>query len=240
MKPFVLKPIPDYTIWGCDRISKARGYDKNYGTWWEVSAHPYCTNEVLNIEGNKTLQDLINENMEDVLGPGLTMHDVLRLAYLDTQDALSIQVHPYDEYAKENANDYGKSESWYILDAAKGATLVAGTKTEDADVIKEALNNGTLEAYLKYVPVKKGDYIIIPAGMLHALGKDILAIEVGTNSNTTYRFYDYKRKDASGNERALHLKESFDVADFTLQPTFSKALEETHVIGDTPEFKVQE
>lgn len=44
--------------------------------------------------------------------------------------------------------------------------------------------------------------------MLHALGKDIWAIEVGTNSNTTYRFYDYDRKDANGNPRPLHLKES--------------------------------
>lgn len=61
---------------------------------------------------------------------------------------------------------------------------------------------------------KKGDYIIIPQGMIHALGKGILALEIGTNSNTTYRFYDYKRKDSNGNYRHLHIKESFDVTDF--------------------------
>ena len=31
MKPFLLEPIPDYTIWGTNHISKARGIDEDYG-----------------------------------------------------------------------------------------------------------------------------------------------------------------------------------------------------------------
>ena len=53
--------------------------------------------------------------------------------------------------------------------------------------------------------------------MLHALGKGIVALEIGQNSNVTYRFYDYDRRDANGNLRELHIKKSFDVADFTLE-----------------------
>ena len=68
-------------------------------------------------------------------------------------------------------------------------------------------------------------------GMLHALGKDILAIEVGTNSNTTYRFYDYNRKDANGNGRPLHLEDSFAV---------TKASNVTHCLGDTECYRVDE
>lgn len=49
---------------------------------------------------------------------------MLRLAYLDAREDLSIQVHPYDEYARAHENDEGKTESWYILEADKGATLV--------------------------------------------------------------------------------------------------------------------
>ena len=60
------------------------------------------------------------------------------LAYLDTKDALSIQVHPEDDYALEHSNDYGKYESWYILDAKPGATLVAGTTINDAEQQKAA------------------------------------------------------------------------------------------------------
>ncbi|WP_301007659.1 type I phosphomannose isomerase catalytic subunit, partial [Faecalibaculum rodentium] len=222
---------------GADNISKARGEDKAYGTWWEVSAHPYCQSPVLNIPG-KNLLEVIEENPEEVLGPGLGLHEMLRLAWLDTKDRLSIQVHPQDDNAPEG--DFGKSESWYVLDAKPGATLVAGTKTTDADVIRKALEDGTLDEYLVKWPVKKGDFIYIPSGMLHALGADITAIEVGTNSNTTYRFYDYGRTDAQGNPRPLHLKESFEVTDFALKPVFVPAADEDHVLADAPQFTVTE
>ena len=240
MKPLLVQPIHDYTIWGSNHISKARGIDSNYGTWWEISAHPYCTNKVTNLGYETTLQEVIDKDPDSILGPGFTLHEMLRLAYLDTQDKLSIQVHPYDEYAIKNENDFGKHESWYIVDAKPGAKLCAGTKTNDVDLIKKAIQDGTLEDYINYVPVQKGDYVIIPVGMLHALGKDILAIEVGTNSNTTYRFYDYNRKDANGNSRPLHLEKSFDVCDFNLKPTFVPAENKTRTIGDTPYYKVDE
>ena len=137
----------------------------------------------------------IHQNPHDILGPDYTLHEMLRLAYLDSQDALSIQVHPDDDYAKKHDNDFGKYESWYIIDALPNASLVAGTNISNQEIIKKALKNGTLDQYLQKWPVKKGDYIIIPQGMIHALGKGILALEIGTNSNTTYRFYDYQRKD---------------------------------------------
>lgn len=240
MKPLLLKPIPDYTIWGSNHLSTYRKIDKNYGTWWEVSAHPYCTNAILNLNENTTLQQLIDDDPQGMLGKSYTLHEMLRLAYLDTQDALSIQVHPEDEYALKTSNDFGKYESWYIIDAKPGATLVAGTLTSDKEVIKQALKDNTIEKYLQKIEVKKGDYIIIPSGMLHALGKDIWAIEIGTNSNTTYRFYDYNRKDHSGKTRTLHLKESFDVADFSLQPIIVQSDNQTRRIGDTPYFTVDE
>lgn len=66
--------------------------------------------------------------------------------------------------------------------------------------------NNDVDKYLNKVKVHKGDYIIIPSGMLHALGKDILALEVGTNSNTTYRFYDYNRKGKDGKHVLYMLK----------------------------------
>ncbi|MDL2276430.1 mannose-6-phosphate isomerase [Breznakia sp. OttesenSCG-928-G09] len=218
MYPLKLKPIYDETIWAGDKLTKIRGVDATtYGTSWEVSAHPYCQNEILNGEyEGKTLQDLLSDYPKAMLG-NVSKEKILRCAFLDAQGDLSIQVHPYTEYAKKHDNDYGKTESWYVLDAQPGATLVAGTKTTDVDVIKKAINDENLEEYLVYHDIKAGDFIHINAGMLHALGGGILAIEVGTNSNTTYRFYDYGRKDASGNGRELHLDKSFDVVDLKLQ-----------------------
>ncbi|NBK99409.1 MAG: mannose-6-phosphate isomerase [Erysipelotrichia bacterium] len=218
MYPFRLKPIYDQTIWANNRLSKIRGVqEEGKGTCWEVSAHPYCQNIIENgsLQG-KNLLEAIEEYQDLILGKHPYEH-MLRLAYLDAKDDLSIQVHPYDSYARKHENDGGKSESWYVLEADPNATLVAGTTIDDKAKIKQAIQDENLEQYLRKVEMKAGDFIFIPAGMLHALGGGILAIEVGTNSNTTYRFYDYGRKDANGKGRELHIDKSFDVVDLTLQ-----------------------
>ncbi|WP_288230566.1 type I phosphomannose isomerase catalytic subunit [uncultured Faecalicoccus sp.] len=218
MYPIQLKPIYDKTIWANDKLTSLRHIEeKGYGTCWEISAHSYCTNEVINgIYKGKTLMELIQEKPKEMLGE-VPFEKMLRLAYLDAKEDLSIQVHPHNSYALEHENDLGKTESWYVLDAKPGATLVAGTTTRDKSIIQKAVEEENLEPYLRKVDIEAGDFILIPAGMLHALGAGIFAIEIGTNSNTTYRFYDYNRVDAKGNKRELHLKKSFDVADFSLQ-----------------------
>ena len=134
---------------------------------------------------------------------------MVRLAFLDAKDDLSIQVHPFDEYAHKHENDEGKTESWYILKAEEGATLVAGTTIADADVLKKAVEDNTVEKYVRKIPVQEGDFVCIDAGMLHALGKGIVALEIGQNSNVTYRFYDYDRKRCKRKSKRIAYKEKF-------------------------------
>lgn len=239
-RPIFVESIKVETIWGGNNISKARGYDKGYGTWWEISANKKSANIVKNYETDKNFYEFIKEDESSILGEGYTLHEMLRLGYLDTVDSLSIQVHPDDEYAIKNSDDFGKKESWYIIDAKPGAKLVAGTTTDDTDVIKEAFENGTLEKYLKRWEVSKGDFITIPEGMIHALGRDILALEIGTNSDTTYRFYDYNRVDKNGKKRDLHVKESFDVVDFSKQPEFVKNEEKSRRLIESDEYVIDE
>lgn len=217
MYPLRLKPIYDKTIWANDRLTTMRHeFVKGCGTSWEISAHPYAQNVIINGEfAGKTLQTLLDEKEKELLG-NVPRSRMLRLAFLDAADNLSIQVHPYDAYAHMHEQDEGKTESWYILEADEGATLVAGTTIDDRETIYQAVQEHTVEQYVRHIPVQAGDFVCIDAGMLHALGKGILALEIGQNSNTTYRFYDYGRKDAAGNERPLHIKKSFDVADFSL------------------------
>lgn len=218
MYPLKMKPIYDKTIWGNNKLTTARGVEGDqYGTSWEVSAHAYCSTEVVNGEyAGKTLMEVINEHEKEMLGNQDKDH-VLRAAHLDAKGSLSIQVHPYDEYAIKHENDMGKTEAWYVIQADEGAKLCAGCNCTDEEVVRAAVADGTLEQHLRYVPMEAGDFIYINAGQLHALGAGIWAIEVGTNSNVTYRFYDYNRKDANGNGRPLHIEKSFDVVDLSLR-----------------------
>ncbi len=46
---------------------------------------------------------------------------------------------------------------------------------------------------------------------MHAIGSGILILETQQSSDTTYRVYDFDRKDDNGNLRELHLEKSIDV-----------------------------
>ena len=51
MYPLKLKPIYDKTIWGNNKLTSARNDEGDqFGTSWEVSAHPYCSNVIENGE----------------------------------------------------------------------------------------------------------------------------------------------------------------------------------------------
>lgn len=246
MYPLKLKPIYDKTIWANDKLTKIRGVqEKGYGTSWEISAHNYCSNIILNGEyAGQTLMEVISSHEKEILGSH-SFSEMLRVAYLDAKEDLSIQVHPYNEYAIKHDHDMGKIESWYVLDAKPGATLVAGTLNDDKQTIRKAIEDGNLEQYLNKVPIETGDFILIDAGMLHALGGGIFAIEVGTNSNTTYRFYDYNRRDEKGNLRELHIDKSFDVVDLSKKtvknsnPIKDVKVNESKILTDCDAFVVE-
>jgi mannose-6-phosphate isomerase len=102
------------------------------------------------------------------------------------------------------------------------------------------LQDGTLDQYLKTYPVKKGDFIDIPCGTLHQLRKGILAYEIGSNSNVTYRFYDYDRLGPDGKKRQLHLKDSFNVADFSNQAHFVPAEHKSRSLSNSPFYEIEE
>ena len=136
---------------------------------------------------------------------------------IDAKRDLSIQVHPTDQYAKDHENgQLGKTEMWYVLDAVKDAKLVYGLKHDcDAQTLRQAISDGTVEKYLQKVPVKKDDLFLIEAGTIHAVGAGTLLAEIQENSNLTYRLYDYDRIDKNGQKRGLHIDKALAVANLS-------------------------
>ncbi|MCP4336831.1 MAG: mannose-6-phosphate isomerase [Mycoplasma sp.] len=121
---------------------------------------------------------------------------------------LSVQVHPDDLLAKELENeDNGKSECWYVLEASEKSEFIVGIKTKDESTIKDALKNKTFFELLKTHKAKPGEFINVPAGLVHGIGKDSKVLEVQQPSDTTYRFYDYDRLE-NGKPRDLHVDKS--------------------------------
>lgn len=128
---------------------------------------------------------------------------------------MSVQVHPDDEYALKHEGEYGKTECWYILDAQPGAEIIYGVNATSKNELEHMIDHHEFDYLFKHVPVKPGDFFYVPAGTVHAIGSGILILETQQSSDTTYRIYDYDRKDKNGHTRKLHLNQSKDVIDIT-------------------------
>lgn len=132
----------------------------------------------------------------------------LLIKFLFTSAKLSVQVHPGDEYAREVENSRGKTEMWHILSAAPDSTIALGFRERiTKDQLRAAVEDGTVEQLLNWVPVKAGDTFFAGAGTVHAIGAGITLCEIQQNSDVTYRLYDYRRP------RELHLEKGLAVCD---------------------------
>lgn len=132
----------------------------------------------------------------------------LMVKYLFTSEKLSIQVHEDDATARAHGRARGKDEAWVILDAQPGATIALGLKQPvDADTLRAAAKDGTIEHLVDWRPVKAGDVIYSKARTIHAIGAGLTLIEVQQNVDLTYRLYDY------GRPRELQLEDGIAVSD---------------------------
>ena len=216
MRPFYLKaPVKDY-IWGGTKLRELFGKEggDRLAESWELSCHPdgECYIEGGEFDGMK-LSDFVNEHPEAV-GSGFKSGDSfpVLVKLIDAKNDLSVQVHPNDEYAHKYENDNGKTEMWYVIDAAPGSELVYGFSEElSKDEFRKAIEDNTLMEKLRRVPVKQGDVFFIEPGTLHAIGKGILIAEIQQSSNVTYRVYDYGRLGADGKPRPLHIEKALEV-----------------------------
>lgn len=132
----------------------------------------------------------------------------LLVKYIFTSEKLSIQVHPSDaEVSANGSGRHGKDECWLIVAAEPGAALGIGFHEPlDADAMRRAAQDGSIEQLMKWHTVQAGDFFYIPAGTVHAIDAGVSLIEVQQNNDITYRLYDY------GRPRELHLDRGIAVA----------------------------
>lgn len=213
-EPIFLQPIFQERIWGGTKLRDLFGYDipnDHTGECWAVSAHPNGQSVVKNgpYQGMK-LGDLWTSHPELFRSSSKVFPLLTKI--LDASDDLSVQVHPDDEYAGKYENgELGKTECWYIVDAEPGAVIIYGHEAKTKEELVSMIENGEWDRFLTKVPVKPGDFFYVPSGTLHALGKGIVVLETQQSSDTTYRVYDYDRRDKDGNTRELHLEKAIDV-----------------------------
>lgn len=223
----LLPSCKDY-LWGGNKLKTDYGkkFDGDVlAETWELSCHPDGPSYVVGGKyDGKTLQEYIDGEGKKVLGTNCEKFEFfpVLIKFIDAKGNLSIQVHPSDDYALKNENQYGKTEMWYVVDAKEGAFLYYGFEKEvSQEEFAERIANNTLLEVLHKAPVKKGDVFFIESGTLHAIGEGILIAEIQQNSNVTYRVYDYGRVGADGKPRQLHVEQAKKVTN--LKPSHPKS-----------------
>jgi mannose-6-phosphate isomerase len=124
-----------------------------------------------------------------------------------TEEDLSVQVHPDDEFARVHEHSLGKTEMWHVLRSVPGARIAMGFREEiSRERLRAASISGEIMELLNWVEARPGDTFFIPAGTVHAIGAGIALCEIQQQSDITYRLYDY------GRGRELHPDKGVAVA----------------------------
>ena len=172
MSIFKMKPYYSEKIWG---------YEK-----WNLSTH-------------RAGSSIIEESGQSLADYRKSQLPIL-IKIIKSEQSLSVQVHPGDEFARKYENDNGKTECWYILEADEDAKLVCGIKK---GLNKEKLDKKDLETIIDCIYVYE-DKIIIKLksnieNMLdlgNQLGfsrKNITAIQKNKNHNDRKFFTQVKK-----------------------------------------------
>ena len=170
-----------------------------------------------------SLRLLATQRRAELLGPiNLSQGRFpILLKLIDAKKELSVQVHPTDAQAEARApGQLGKTEAWVVLDANPESSLlyVGLTPGVDRAMLEQGIAEGTAAKLLHSFQPNVGDCVLLNAGTVHAIGRDLLLFEIQQTSDLTYRLYDWGRVDDKGQARTLHIQDGLDCTDFASGP----------------------
>lgn len=224
--PLRCKPCYTEGVWGGYFIKRLRELPKEMKNCaWVFDLIPNEVSLLVQI-GDKRLEipfaTLFRKEGEAIMGAECVKRFQgafpVRVNYDDTYHSagnMSIQVHPTREYNRKYFGEpWQQDESYYVVATGHESKTYLGLKDE-ANVeaffaeARRSEREGTpveYDTYINSIASKPGDQFLIPAGTVHASGRNQVVLEIGslTVGSYTFKLYDYLRLDLDGKPRPIH------------------------------------
>lgn len=216
------RPLFKEKPWGGRKMETIFGkplpQGKLIGESWEVADLKEGASLIANgALAEKTLTDAVRLWGAALIGTawGGVDYFPLLVKILDAREDLSVQVHPDAESCRKYFSDCrSKDETWLILQSDSGGGILWGfRKNASPGDFEKMLETGEVASLLRRVEVGAGDFIRNAPGVVHALLKGVLVMEVQEPSDTTFRIHDYGRI-VDGKPRPIHVEEAKKVMKF--------------------------
>lgn len=212
MEPIFLETLPQETVWGGPKLKDFFGY----ADYSDIVGQTWCFASQSNVSNmvqdgpfkHRTLDDLWKNEPHLFISTQSEFPFIIGL--LAPQQDLSIQVHPTKEYVSQKKAPDSKNESWFFLEPPTRGKIVCGHDFKSKLELELALNDNSLAKHLDYLSIKRGDYVFVPEGQLHACTAGSVVYEISQRTDITYRVYDYDREDRNGKTRPLHIQQALE------------------------------
>jgi len=146
-----------------------------------------ATDGLSTLPDGRLLRDAVEADPTAWLGPehlaAFGPSSELLVKLLDPDQRLPVHVHPDKAFARTHLGlDHGKTEAWLVLEAPEGAGVGLGfVEPMRRDHVQDLVSGhdaAALLASLHRLPVRRGDTVLVPAGLPHAIDAGIFVLEL--------------------------------------------------------------
>lgn len=233
--PFRAKPVYLEGIWGGEFIRKVRGIPLEIAdnvAWifdmipMEVSIVVKAGDRLLDFPFSTFVQKKGLEMMGERCVKEFEGYFPIRFNYDDTWHSngnMSVQVHPDEDFTISHYDEFGRQdEAYYVIATGHDAKTYCGFKGDGRKFLELARESEQThesfpyQDYINAIDSVPGRQIMLPAGTIHASGRNQLILELGslTIGSYTYKVYDYNRRDKEGKPRPIHADNAASVLHF--------------------------
>ncbi len=210
---YKIKPVYQQTIWGGNTIKSYYHIEndmENIGQIYHVIALENHLDNV--VEGTNETLSSFYQTHKDLFDCSCPVFPI-RMATSCSEGKMSYHLHPNNEYAWKNEKCLGKvSGSISYEPTSEENVNFMGTTAKSIEEFKQMVEDKKWDEMRDFVTVRDDQYFHTPAGIIHGGGgSGKMKIVFATNSDISYRLYDYDRNDPN---RTLHIQQVYDCIEF--------------------------